>query len=449
MSTNSNSNEVNNIVGDVQTVFVSNSYLEELSATMRRRTIPWEGYQRASLITKEEFDLIEAVENISREQLHAILNKDGDTYAQLYISLLERTMRIDTVQHVLVLIGDMLSENEKRAVYFHNTSIKDPEFPYRPFLKLIHKDEDFIQLESAKILAILVCTAPKLPHDFTEFFQWIVSKLKSINPFVTDLAVQILGSILKVPECRKKTWNIPQALDNLVHLLKDKTPTPQMQYQIIFCFWLLTFDDEIAANFNKKYDIIPTLIDIAKSAIKEKVIRVIIGTFRNMIEKAPEENFPAMLVARLLNFLENLSGRKWSDTEILEDIEFLKTQLQENFQSLTTFDVYGSEIRSGKLHWSPPHQSEQFWKQNATKLNEKEHELLKILARILSTSTENLVLSVAAHDLGQYVKYYPNGKKFLQEIGAKQRIMELMTHEDPDVRYQALLAVQKYMTNAW
>lgn len=37
----------------------------------------------------------------------------------------------------------------------------------------------------------------------------------------------------------------------------------------------------------------------------------------------------------------------------------------------------------------------------------------------------------------------------LQEIGAKQRIMELMTHEDQEVRYQALLAVQKYMHQAW
>jgi hypothetical protein len=33
---------------------------------------------------------------------------------------------------------------------------------------------------------------------------------------------------------------------------------------------------------------------------------------------------------------------------------------------------------------------------------------------------------------------------YLQSIGAKQRIMELMTHQDADVRYQALCATQKY-----
>ena len=42
-----------------------------------------------------------------------------------------------------------------------------------------------------------------------------------------------------------------------------------------------------------------------------------------------------MLVARLLPFTENLSTRKWSDTDILEDINYLKERLQEDFQSLT------------------------------------------------------------------------------------------------------------------
>jgi V-type H+-transporting ATPase subunit H len=37
----------------------------------------------------------------------------------------------------------------------------------------------------------------------------------------------------------------------------------------------------------------------------------------------------------------------------------------------------------------------------------------------------------------------------IQDIGAKTQIMELMSHPDADVRYQALLAVQKLMVNAW
>ena len=70
-----------------------------------------------------------------------------------------------------------------------------------------------------------------------------------------------------------------------------------MCYQVGFCFWLLSFDQEIAEEINKyalhsslagetlmayyrKFDIIPVLTDIAKAAVKEKVIRIIIATFR-------------------------------------------------------------------------------------------------------------------------------------------------------------------------
>ena len=59
------------------------------------------------------------------------------------------------------------------------------------------------------------------------------------------------------------------------------------------------------------------------------------GYVQNLVEKAPTENLAAMLVAKLLPFTENLSTRKWSDPDILEDIDYVKERLQENFQSLT------------------------------------------------------------------------------------------------------------------
>lgn len=52
-----------------------------------------------------------------------------------------------------------------------------------------------------------------------------------------------------------------------------------------------------------------------------------------------------------------------------------------------------------------------FWKENATKLNDKDYEQLKALINLLQSSEEPLVLAVAAHDVGQYVKHYERGKK--------------------------------------
>lgn len=89
------------------------------------------------------------------------------------------------------------------------------------------------------------------------------------------------------------------------------------------------------AHNDRKYDIIPLLTDVAQAAVKEKVIRVILSTFRGLVTKAPAANLPAMLVAQLLPFVKNLSTRKWSDEDIVEDVQFLRDELSARFESLT------------------------------------------------------------------------------------------------------------------
>jgi V-type H+-transporting ATPase subunit H len=137
-----------------------------------------------------------------------------------------------------------------------------------------------------------------------------------------------------------------------------------------------------------------------------------------LVKNAPEENLPAMVVAKLLQFTKALSGRKWTDQEIVEDLAFLQEELQASFDQLTyayerclsnhrTFDEYSSELESGHLSWTPPHRSEDFWRENATKLIEQDNKLLKILARLLATSKNPVVLAVGCHDIGQLVKQVP------------------------------------------
>lgn len=45
--------------------------------------------------------------------------------------------------------------------------------------------------------------------------------------------------------------------------------------------------------------------------------------------------------------------------------------------TISTFEVYASELETGMLQWSPSHLSENFWKQNAGRLNEDNQKLLR------------------------------------------------------------------------
>ncbi|KAG8936241.1 H(+)-transporting V1 sector ATPase subunit H [Tulasnella sp. 419] len=429
---------------------VSNSWLDETTAKIRSKPVPWEGYQRANLVTPEELTLIKRVDRQPRAKIESILVTEGNVYATLYLTLLKKLVRVDTMQYVLAMIGDALLDHDERIPLFTKGVAHEPDLPYGPLLRALDTQDEFIQLKAAQILTTLLSSEPAPLHTnlVQPFLNSIASLIEGPSSNARDVAVQSLEALLTRPECRKMTWAMPSLLNGLVDIL-ESNPSPQMSYQIAFCFWLLTFEQDIAENINKKYDIITLLTALAQAAVKEKIIRVIIATFRNLVTKAPSANLPAMLVVKLLPFVKNLSTRKWSDEDVVEDVQFLKEELTKNFESLTTYDEYTSELASGHLSWTPVHDSETFWRENATKLNEKDYEQLKILVNLLKTSTDTTVLAVAAHDVGQYVKHYDRGKIPLTELGAKTRVMELMTHENPDVRYHALISVQRLVSHAW
>lgn len=86
---------------------------------------------------------------------------------------------------------------------------------------------------------------------------------------------------------------------------------------------------------HRHYNLIPLLLDLSKRAIKEKVIRVVVASFRNLVTKAPKQNLSAMLIAKVLPYVQTLQGRKFSDEEIKEDVDFLADELKKSFEGLT------------------------------------------------------------------------------------------------------------------
>jgi V-type H+-transporting ATPase subunit H len=68
-----------------------------------------QGYQRNGLITQEELALIKKVDRQQRAKIESLLLSEGRTYALLYLGLLKKLQRIDTMQCILVLIADALA----------------------------------------------------------------------------------------------------------------------------------------------------------------------------------------------------------------------------------------------------------------------------------------------------------------------------------------------------
>ena len=122
--------------------------------------------------------------------------------------------------------------------------------------------------------------------------------------------------------------------------------------------------------------------------------------------------------------------------------------LDDYSKSQTTFDEYASEVRSGRLRWSPTHRNQSFWKENARRIvEENKGELPKQLAEILSKGWESdkQVLAIGCNDVAMLVKECPDKKTALEKMGLKARVMELMTNADESVRWEGLRAVGEWM----
>ncbi|XP_059485741.1 V-type proton ATPase subunit H isoform X2 [Neocloeon triangulifer] len=435
-------------------MLAATSVLQQQAAEIRQQRVNWQSYQQSQMISNEDYTFIVALDNATdgkaREQL---LKSQRAQCAKTFLSLLGHVSKDQTIQYILVMLDDLLQEDRTRVEIFREHSARKRESLWSPFLNMLNRPDGFIVNMTSRIVAKLACWSvdPMERSDLQFYLTWLKDELQKQNNDYIQSVARCLQMLLRHDEYRKAFIAV-DGLSTLLSVLSARQNF-QIQYQLIFCLWVLTFNPELAGRMNR-YNVIPILADILSDSVKEKVTRIILAVYRNLIEKPEEnliakENCVAMVHCKVLKQLSILEQRKFDDEDIASDIEFLNEKLHNSVQDLSSFDEYATELKSGRLEWSPVHKSAKFWRENAGRLNEKNHELLHILIKILETSRDPLKLSVASFDIGEYVRHYPRGKNVIEQLGAKQLVMQLLGHEDYNVRYEALLAVQKLMVHNW
>lgn len=156
--------------------------------------------------------------------------------------------------------------------------------------------------------------------------------------------------MLRIDEYRFAFVNV-DGISMIISILSSRVNF-QVQYQLIFCLWVLTFNPLLAEKMNK-FNIIPILADILSDCAKEKVTRIILAVFRNLIEKpdkpqVAKEHCIAMVQCKVLKQLSIFEQRRFDDEDIAADVEFLSERLQSSVQDLSSFDEYATEVKSGR-----------------------------------------------------------------------------------------------------
>jgi len=429
------------------------SVLQQRANEISNHSVNWQSYLQSQMISEEDYRFITEFLACEGSKKDALLAEQKVQCAKTFLSLLEHISRDQTVQYILIIIDDMLQEDKSRVEIFRDYAKKKRENVWSPFLNLLNRPDGFIQNMTARIIAKLACWSrdPIEGTDLNFYLTWLKDQLMSAGNEYIQTTARCLQMMLRT-ESYRLAFAEMGGVGVLTSVLSGRVNF-QIQYQLTFCLWVMTFSPALVEQMSNS-KVIPVLGYILNDSVKDKVTRIILAVFRNLIEKPDDsllskENCVAMVQAKVLKQLSILQQHKFDDEDIMADIEFLNEKLQISIQDLSSFDEYSTEVKSGRLEWSPVHKSERFWRENAACLIEKNYELLKMLIRLLETNQDPLVLAVASYDIGEFVRHYPRGKSVIEQLGGKQLVMQLLGHEDPNVRYEALLAVQKLMVHNW
>jgi len=455
---------------------------------IKHHSVGWEKYGRDDTLTQQHLTVLKGFDK-KEAKAQAEMLDDPNTGAliaeALTLMLKASSSSVEDLQYVLMLIHEMLEANRKRVQLFRSLRTVDP---FQKLLDLCawQKDQTIVRLATHNLAVLhypgLGAGAPitnKSLKDLAEFVRDSLDhdKLKDGKAAIDKMIdmASCLMVFLRESQCRTFV-NDQFHLHRHLSLFLDhalKVGNVQLLYQIVFCLWLLSYDEEIAGQMDTT-DVVVNMLKVMKSVSKEKVIRVCLACLRNLVDKASHNQ--TMIDNAAVKQLAVLRNRKWSDEEVREDLDYISDALAKSVHVLSSLDMYRKEITEGKLEWTPVHKSEMFWRNNVVKIcpvgkGVVDSEDLLALIQLLNVKmdkakTDKLddedvtTVAVICHDLGEFARFHPQGKRILTGDAAvhsdkrstKDLLMSIMSNPpggNEEIGKQALTCIHKMMVTNW
>ena len=434
-----------------------------------RTEVPWSSFATAGILSREQLELIYSLDKQPVGSQVAQFREKGTAAVALFTDIFTGINKDDVVCYSLVMLDVITDADSNISPIFSKfvAETNGASNPMKPLLKLLTRSTPFIVEKAATVIGKLVgaptplgaseAVTTSLNLQLSSFSEWVVSALKEVAPSEASdsakTAAAMSGLQALVATMRGRTAALQAdallPLSTLVtaSAMSNSSSTVQLLYQTLFSLWSLSYSPEAAMEMaSSKVGLIAKLVEIVKASPKEKVIRVALSTLRNLLGAGSASN--DMVVFGLMPVLESMQARKFADEDIHEDVEALHSSLQVNLLGLTSWDVYITELQSGKLEWSPSHKSENFWRDNYKAFEAHDQAAIKTLVALLG-SEDPQVLAIACNDISEFVKYHPEGRRLMTTAGAKPLAMQVLKHPDPMVQKYALTCVQRLMVINW
>ena len=437
----------------------------------------------SDFITIEDFQLVEYFADYDAGQLEEDVSVTPDrvkAYFQVLVKALESitdeaviNVTLNLMAFVTEVVYTKVSE-EYRFVVAGASSEK---------LIALLQSSRLVHVQSAsKVLGYLAVCGGLSAETFDRLVMWMKQVMTDkTEAFPLSCALQTAMVVV-----REEVWRdafVEKGGINLLASLCDvQCGDHQRLYEVCFSLWVLSYSDKASECFAKT-KIIETLCDIVQANFREKLTRVAIAALVNLVPKQNGEHCQTMAECDLLETLKDLSESHWADPDVVADIDELKEAMQKNYRVLSSFERYRKEVLKGELKWGPVH-SEKFFRDNSEEMASDDFLLVRTLVDLLrravgsspaiakasdSNDPKNAItgqltgaqlddlqddlsmvsVAVACYDLGEFMRFYPSGKRIIVQLGAKTLVMALLEHEDDGVQTQALACCSKIMVSNW
>uniref|UniRef100_A0A7M5WIS4 V-type proton ATPase subunit H n=1 Tax=Clytia hemisphaerica TaxID=252671 RepID=A0A7M5WIS4_9CNID len=269
------------------------SRLEGKLLEIRSYHINWESYQQGNMISQADYQFISHYDKQNLEGKKQLFEKDPEQCICTMMTLIREVAKEHVIQYVLVMLDDLLLVDKDRVKIIHQTAAKHNFNVWPPLKNLLNRDDQIIMHVASRLLAKLsTFSKTKMPDsDLVFYLTWLKGQFSVPSNDYLQSAAECLQWVLRVDEYRLPFVNA-DGVDSLVSVLLSNLGF-QLQYQFIFCIWMLSFNVEIAGRIGEN-NVIPVMADILRTSQKEKVTRIIIATFRNLLEKPEQSKMHAL-----------------------------------------------------------------------------------------------------------------------------------------------------------
>jgi len=417
-------------------------------------------------LTADDYDVLMTIDQAPLGDQFALFEDpdDGAKVANMFcnlLSLCKTSDKLDQLRYVTLWLRVLLSSRPSLGAKFFELK-QNPMKPcvdimYRPYAQ--HKKE--IKANVAVAASIMISNDVGVDSENAE--------VKKFGLAITDALTEIAKKdnndqyyVESFATCLKNCLKCPLMFDyifgdesNRFHNFADmmnKSIEKETSFQVLYLqgFSLLLVAlksnciqrKQVAEHVN----LCKTMINLVASARTEPVRRMYLQVCECLCDI---EQFARLCVMYgLYNTLQRLKDENFKDEDIPDILDKLIGVLKPHVRVMSSMERYEEELKTKTLEMGPVH-SEAFWKKNYMKFERNDFQLIKDLTALLD-SLDTETVKVAAFDIGEFARLYPDGRRIVSKFGAKRKLFTILeTSEDEEQRKQVLLATQKILVHSW